>query len=190
MSTRINLIDVSSEGFIVEPRYYFYGWNKSPRILARTGLLKRLVLARSYLPDGYNFKIWDAQRSYNTQALMMESFRKRLQVTHPNANKKQLDKLVLIFAAPLLKKVERVDTHRHGGAVDLTIVNKHGEELYMGTDHDDLTDRATTDYFTIKKSLSVLDREAKKNRALLIRVLTKAGLKNYVHEWWHWSYGK
>jgi len=93
-----------------------------------------------------------------------------------------------VFSGGLVKTVQRLDTHRRGGAFDLTIVDRSGTELFMGTDHDDLTEKAVTDFFESKKQLSVLEKEAKKNRRLLKRVMKKGGFKNYPAEWWHWSY--
>ena len=95
-----------------------------------------------------------------------------------------------MFGAKPLRKVTRLDTHRNGGSFDLTIIDRSGEELYMGTDHDDLTEKAATDYFESKKKLSPREREAKKNRRLLKHVLNKIGLLNYRREWWHWSWDK
>ena len=81
----------------------------------------------------------------------------------------------------------RLDTHRNGGSFDLTIVNREGEELYMGTDFDDLTDKAATDYFEHKKKLTYMEKEARNNRRLLKITMIQAGFKNYDPEWWHWS---
>jgi D-alanyl-D-alanine dipeptidase len=87
-------------------------------------------------------------------------------------------------------RITRLDTHRNGGSFDLTIVDKNGNELYMGTDHDDLTEKAITDFFETKKNLTLIEKEAKKNRRLLKRVLNEVGFKNYAAEWWHWSFDK
>jgi D-alanyl-D-alanine dipeptidase len=187
---KIKFVDVRRYGFIAEPRYYFWGWSKSPRILARISAVKALIKAERFLPKGYNFKIWDAKRIYNVQAEMIKSFRRRLRLSHPKLSNNKLEKLVFKFSGGLGKSVKRPDTHRKGGSFDLTIVDKKGNELYMGTDHDDLTKKAATDFFEKKKKLTLLETEAKKNRRLLKRVMKKAGLVNYVAEWWHWSYDK
>ena len=186
MSVKNKLVDFSRAGFILEPRYYFYGWSKTPVIKAQAKLATALKRGRTLLPRGYNFKIWDCQRPLSVQIAMLASFRKRIALLYPHATVTERKKILYSYGAKPLKRVTRPDTHRNGGAIDLTIVDRAGHELYMGTDHDDLTDRAATNYFAAKKKLSALDREALKNRALLIRVLTKAGLENYSREWWHW----
>jgi len=158
--------------------------------MGRLSAVKALVRARKILPKGHNFKIWDCKRPYKVQELMMESFWKRLKLLYPNLTERERKKLLIKFSGGLLKKVDRLDTHRKGGSFDLTIIDKQGIELYMGTEHDDLTERAATNYYE-KKSLSgLLSKEARKNRRLLKRVMKKAGFINYAAEWWHWSYNK
>ncbi len=176
--------------FVLEPRYYYFGWAKSPLILGRPSVLKALDKARKSLPAGYNFKIWDLQRPRAVQLAMISSFRRRFRNEYPKATPSQIEKMVFTFAAKPLLKVIRPDTHRNGGAVDLTILNPAGEELFMGTDHDDLTPKAATNYFCNIKKPNALAALACKNRKLLINVLTKAGFENYAPEWWHWSYNK
>jgi D-alanyl-D-alanine dipeptidase len=188
--TKIKFVDVKKYGFVAEPRYYFWGWSNSPKILARSSALRALIKAKRFFPKGYNFKIWDVKRTYNVQAEMVKSFRRRLKLLHPELSKSKLKKLVFKFSGGLGKSVKRLDSHRKGGSFDLTIINKKGAELYMATDHDDLTRRASTDFFEKKKSLTLLEKEAKKNRRLLKRVMKKAGFVNYDAEWWHWSYDK
>lgn len=190
MPSHKKYFDVHTFGLVTEPRYYFYGWAKSPRIFARASALHALVNAKKVLPKGYNFKIWDCKRSYETQLLMIQSFHKRLKLLYPKLNKKQRDILCLKFSGGSMRKITRLDTHRNGGSFDLTIIDDHGHELFMGTDHDDLTERAATDFFKKKKVLTPLEREAKKNRHLLSAALSQAGFKNYVPEWWHWSFEK
>lgn len=187
---KLKFVDLRKYGFMIEPKYYFYGWTRSAKVLARKSVAKNLVEAKSYLPEGYNFKIWDCKRTLNTQINMLDSFRRRLRLAHPKMSKKNLEELVFTFGARPIKRVERLDAHRNGGSVDLTIVNREGQELYMGTEFDDLTEKAATDYFEKKKKLNTLEKEAQKNRQILINVMIKAEFINYAPEWWHWSYNK
>lgn len=190
--TRIKFVDVGKYGFIAEPRYFFYGWSKSPRILARDSAVKALIKARRLLPKGYNFKIWDCQRPRKVNLAMLESFKKRIKIAHPNLAYKKRMKLVLRFGGPISPptRIARLDTHRNGGSFDLTVVDKKNRELYMGTDYDDLTKKAAIDYFEGKKNPTALEKAAKKNRKLLKKTMEKSGFKNYAAEWWHWSYEK
>ena len=130
-------------------------------------LVKNLIQARKYLPKGYNFKIWDCKRTIKTQILITESIRKRLKSMHPKSSPRELAELVRKYCGKIRKDPMRMDIHQNGGAVDLTIVNAKNEELYMGTDHDDLTAKAATDYFENIKNPNLLEKEAKRNRRLL-----------------------
>jgi zinc D-Ala-D-Ala dipeptidase len=183
----MRLVDLAKHKFVVEPRYFFFGWTREPRILGRAGAVKALLRAQKFLPKGHRFKIWDMQRPRYLQLNMIASFRRRFRVAYPGLTAAQVNKLVDKFAAKPLKIVTRIDTHRHGGAVDLTIINSRGQELYMGTDHDDLTERAATDYFEKLARPNAVELEARKNRRVLIRAMKKAGWENYAPEWWHWS---
>jgi zinc D-Ala-D-Ala dipeptidase len=124
------------------------------------------------------------------QKKMRASFLRRLRQMHPDLAPKEIRKLLDTFAGPAVRVVKRLDTHRHGGAVDLTVVDHRGRELYMGTDHDDLTPKAGTKYYEKVRTLSHMDYTARKNRRILIHAMKKAGWVNYEPEWWHWSTAK
>lgn len=186
----MNYVDVTDYNFLAEPRYYFYGWSKSAKIFGRPSAVAALVRARRYLPRGWNFKVWDMQRPRAVQLAMIASFQRRLKVAHPELSPVARTKLVYTFAAKPTLHEKRIDTHRNGGAVDLTIVDNFEEELYMGTDHDDLTERAALDYFVQIKKPTNIEKLARHNRRLLRKVMGAVGFENYHREWWHWSYPK
>ena len=186
----MRFVDVTKHRFVIEPRYYFFGWSTSPKVLGRVSAVQALMKARKLLPKEYNFKIWDCQRPRSVQLAMLNGFRRRFRVQFPRASKAKVEEYVFMFGAKPLRTVTRLDTHRNGGSFDLTIIDRNGEELYMGTDHDDLTEKAATDFYENKKKLSPREWEAKKNRLLLKRVLKKIGFLNYHREWWHWSWDK
>jgi D-alanyl-D-alanine dipeptidase len=183
------LVDLSKDGYVIEPRYYFWGWSKAPKIVGHEQLAADLRKAKRLLPRNWNFKIWDCQRPRFVQILMLESFKRRFRARHPDWSKTELEKTLYTFGARPYWRTERLDVHRSGGAVDLTIVDAEGRELWMGTDHDDLTEVAALAYFEIHPAKHVLDFLAKKNRRFLSRVMRKAGFKKYDPEWWHWMYG-
>ena len=94
------------------------------------------------------------------QAAIVISFQKRLKILYPRTSHKKQKTLLIKFSGGLVKKVSRLDTHRNGGAFYLTIVDRRGNDLFMGTDHDDLTARAATTYFENKRNRTPLERAA------------------------------
>ncbi len=190
MGKGLKFVDAKTHGFVVEPRYYFYGWTDSSTILMRRSTAHALKRAKKFLPKGYNFKIWDCKRTYNTQAQMLKSFRRRLKLMHSRANPAFIRKEVYRYGGRLYKRVIRLDTHRMGGALDFTILDRYGNELDMGTDHDNLDRKSCLDYYEYKKRLTVREKKIRANRRLLKRVMIQAGFVPYPEEWWHWSYNK
>ncbi len=71
--------------------------------------------------------------------------------------------------------------HTRGLAADLTVIDKNGDELDMGTPFDTFTAEAHSGYKDLPKQ--VLN-----NRQLLKGVLESVGFKGITTEWWHFSY--
>jgi len=71
--------------------------------------------------------------------------------------------------------------HNRGLAVDLTIVDKNGKELDMGTPFDYFGKKA---YHAYQK----LPDTVLKNRLFLKNIMQKYGLSPITSEWWHYSY--
>jgi D-alanyl-D-alanine dipeptidase len=70
--------------------------------------------------------------------------------------------------------------HSRGAAIDLTLIDKDGIELDMGTGFDaftDLSHHGRTD----------VSLEAQKNRFLLLGIMSAAGFDFYSMEWWHYQ---
>ena len=181
------LTDLAPYGFVLEPRYWFFGWSRTPKVRLRRAVAEQLARAREKLPPGWNFKVWDGTRTYRTQVLMIASFRKRLASANPGLDETAREKLVWRYAAKPKRRVTRPDTHRCGGAGDLTLVDAKGRELDMGTDHDGLVPEAALGFYEGSTLLSRRERAVRDHRRILIRAMTSAGFLCYPPEWWHWS---
>lgn len=188
----LKIVDLKNYGFLTEPRYYFYGWSNFESCYARLSVVKKLLLAKKYLPKGYNFKIWDGFRTRKTQALSRISFKKRLKNLYPNWNAKKIFEALNIFTGLPIYKIKdiRLTGHFSGGALDLTIVNRKEEEIDMGTDFDDVSEQAPLNYYRKKGSLDCREKIVRRNRRLLADAMGKADFKPYLAEWWHWSYNR
>ena len=73
--------------------------------------------------------------------------------------------------------------HSRGAAVDLTIVDKNGKELDMGTPYDFFGEKAHADY-------TALPEKVLQNRKLLKKTMESVGFRGIRTEWWHFSFGK
>jgi len=70
--------------------------------------------------------------------------------------------------------------HCRGVAVDLTLIDADGNELDMGCDFDEFTNLAFHNCEQISPT-------AKRNRELLLDIMTKSGWDFYSKEWWHYQ---
>jgi zinc D-Ala-D-Ala dipeptidase len=77
--------------------------------------------------------------------------------------------------------------HNFGCAVDLTIADKNGKALDMGTPYDYYGDLAwpTKEQYLLK--MGKLTKTQIENRKLLRKVMVDAGYTSIVSEWWHFN---
>ena len=71
--------------------------------------------------------------------------------------------------------------HNRGAAVDVTIIDSLGNQLKMGTEYDNFTERAHYEYQNLP--MQVLE-----NRKLLRKVMVKYGFHPITTEWWHFDF--
>lgn len=152
----------------------------APGVLVRAGLADRLSEARAALPAGLDLRVIEGHRSVTDQRAIIEAYSAELRVLHPDADEVELTRLYSRFVAPVT-----VAPHVAGAAVDLTLVDDTGAELWLGTPVDATPEQSDGACFFDAD----VDRAARRNRTVLATVLTAAGLVNYPTEWWHWSYG-
>ena len=70
--------------------------------------------------------------------------------------------------------------HTRGNTVDVTLVDKNGNELEMPSGFDDFTEKANRDY-------SDATPEAAKNAKMLEDLMESYGFVGYESEWWHFA---
>lgn len=148
-------------------------------------VLKAQQILRKRHPD-YTLLIYDAARPISVQRTMRK----------------------IVEGTPLQSFVAdgtKGGRHNYGVAVDLTIADKNGKPLDMGTGFDsfssassvkgtsDSSDPATRTidvYRTFVRQLQAQGRISKvaaDNRILLLEVMLEAGLYPYRKEWWHFE---
>ena len=106
---------------------------------------------------GLGLKIFDAYRPYSVTVQFWELVKDERYVANP----------------------AKGSGHNRGIAVDLTIIDlKSGIELDMGTDFDNFTDTAHSNFLHP-------DKKVLENRKLLRSLMEKNGFKVLDTEWWH-----
>jgi D-alanyl-D-alanine dipeptidase len=71
--------------------------------------------------------------------------------------------------------------HNRGAAVDLTLIDKNGNEIPMPTPYDDFTEKASRNYMDLSSQIII-------NRKFLEDLMAKYGFTGLPTEWWHFDY--
>jgi len=125
----------------------------------RLKTVKAIIKANAvFMKKGYKIKFFDCYRPLDIQKRMWQIVSNPTYVADP----------------------AKGSIHNRGGAVDITLVDKNGNELDMGTPFDHFGIEASHNY-------DQLSRKIKKNRALLKKVMTQNGFNSFDSEWWHYN---
>ena len=178
------LVYLDENNILQDPIYHTWGISKEERIRLRSGVVVKLKITQETLNEihtGYRLKVWDGFRTLDTQDILFWDYYNELYEKHPDWDHQQIIDAVNVFVSFPSEDLSAPSWHNTGGAVDLTIVDEHGQELDMGTEFDEFNERAFTDHFK--------NGEVHENRMLLKKVMEAAGFVNYPEEWWHYNYG-
>ena len=177
---------VSVEQILFEPRYAKAGFAGAiDKCYLRKEAYERLLRAQETLPEGCRFKIYDAWRPFSVQQALYAQYRAQVERAHPDADPERIEQLTQRFVSKPIKTPLEAPVHTTGGAVDLTIVDKNGQELDMGTEFDSFCDAAHTAYF----EEAGRNAHVRENRRLLYHAMIAAGFTNLSAEWWHYDFG-
>lgn len=121
--------------------------------------MKALLVAQAKLKSkGYQFKLFDCYRPLSVQQKMW----------------------TLVSDPAYVADPAKGSLHNRGAAIDLTLVDKNGNELDFGTPFDFFGEKASHSYMELPK-------EVLKNRAYLKKVMTESGFTIFPSEWWHYN---
>ena len=155
-SIHIDIKYATADNFVKEKMY------NCGRAYLRPEVAAAVVIAHKKLQkQGLGLKIFDAYRPRPFQQRLWDKMPDDRYVTNP----------------------KKGSMHNRGAAVDLTIVDKNGKDLDMGTPFDFFGERAYQTYTDLPKK--VLE-----NRKLLRETLAEVGFKHIRTEWWHYSFTK
>jgi len=128
---------------------------------ARKPVAEALKQAQTeFSKQGMGIKIFDAYRPYSATVKFYEVYKDTTYVASPYKGSR----------------------HNRGCAIDMTLIDlKTGTELQMPTEYDSFRKEAWP-------SAPVGDPVVKKNRDLIISVMSKYGFKVNSSEWWHFDF--
>ncbi len=149
--------------------------------LVRAGLAARLERAACRLPPGLRLHVVEAYRPPREQRRYFEAYRRRLLREDPGLDDAASHVRASRFVAP-----PEVAAHPSGAAIDVTLVDRRGRPLDMGTAIDATPEESGG---ACAFASPAIDRDARDRRRWLADALEAEGLVNYPTEWWHWSFG-
>lgn len=128
----------------------------------------KLIKAHEIVKEkGYRIKVWDAYRPMHVQGILYEMFPDNTFVAKP--------------PNPPITSGFR-PRHNNGMAVDITLVDEHGQELEMPSEFDDFTEKASP-------TRDDMTKQAKKNIDYLMEIMIDLGFRIHSQEWWHFVDG-
>lgn len=145
----------------------------------RVSVVRMLEMAADNLPENYFLVLFEGFRPFARQKLLWDEQYKKLEQENPELSQREIERRTRLFVA---KPDLDAGGHQTGGAVDITLGNQDGEELYLGTKMHEFSSLTETHAKNIKS-------EEKELRAILLAAMLSAGFVNYPGEWWHFSYG-
>lgn len=154
-STIIEDLRYATEDNFVKKQVYPHN---SIAILRKDTAIKLKNANEIFQKDGYTIKVLDAYRPLHVQYIFWEY--------SPNTG---------FVADP-----KKGSKHNRGAAVDLTLVDKDGNEIEMGTEFDNFTEKAAYNYPGHTEA-------ALRNMKYLRDVMEQVGFKGISNEWWHFD---
>ena len=125
----------------------------------RLKTIKAMMKANAkFMKLGYKIKLYDCYRPLDIQKKMWAIVSNPIYVANPSKG----------------------SIHNRGGAVDISLVDRNGVELDMGTPFDFFGIEASHDYKNFSKE--ILD-----NRKLLKKVMLQSNFQSFDSEWWHYN---
>ncbi|RSN11753.1 dipeptidase [Nonomuraea sp. WAC 01424] len=144
----------------------------------RLSLVDRLITAQTLMRPGLRFLVVEGFRPVEVQVKYFDAHVDRLRASAPGHDEDWYRHRASRYISP-----PEVSPHPAGAAVDLTLCETDGHELWLGTEVND------TDTDACHTASTAISAQAREHRRILAEALTTVGLTNYPSEWWHWSYG-
>ena len=160
-------------------RFIFDDMIEKPVYLRKSVYDKLCVFDEIVKEKSYKIKLFDAYRSIDKQKEVWLQALDETKKENPNANEEEIIRITTLKVA---NPTSGIGGHQTGGAIDITLLDKDGNELDMGSkylEHIPQTKTYCKDINDVQKS----------NREYLLKNLEKLGFVNFPTEWWHYCYG-
>ena len=109
-----------------------------------------------------------------------------LSITHMNIYPEIVKKIEKFWAYPSDEE-NCPPPHSTGAALDISLVDKNGKAIEMGSNIDQMDDTSKPEYFENINDKSAFIWHQRRNN--LKEVMLKSGFAQHPNEWWHFSYG-
>ena len=136
--------------------------------------------AQRNIPSHLSFMVYEAYRPLQRQIEMWKKIEEGMRNENPQASEAEIKALTETFIANPYDGIG--SGHQACCAIDISLCDKDGNELDMGTRCQEMVPQSVTSHPDISP-------KAKENRKILFESLENAGFANYPAEWWHYSYG-
>lgn len=154
----------------------------------RKTVFEKLCKAQKDLPPGWRFRLYEGFRSLEVQGMLFDQEFQRVRERYPHNTAMEHFHEATRLASPVTNAdgSKNIPPHNTGAAIDIEIVTETNDLLDMGM--------AAKDWIAVDPELCLTDcklinKNAQKNRRLLLELMQAHGFVNYPTEWWHFSYG-
>ncbi len=170
-----NLVEINHKDGI----YFNNKFTNEKRI--RNYIYQLVIKAKEHLPDNYNFIIYEGYRPKSDQFKLWDGIVAKNKKQYPDIDINSEDFIALCdkFVA---NPHRQGSGHQSGAAIDISLTDDEGQEYDMGGEVRGFDNTAEFDCNDISE-------QAKQNRKILRKALSKVGFTNYPSEWWHYSFG-
>ncbi|MCA9353702.1 D-alanyl-D-alanine carboxypeptidase family protein [Candidatus Nomurabacteria bacterium] len=160
------------------------------KFFVRKSIADKLYKVSESLPDNLSLVVIEGYRSVGDQQKSWLVAFNNIKKLFPKLSNEEIErKTSMVIARPNL-----LANHNCGGAIDVTLADKNGNLLDMGSPYPSLdsTKEERTRFPMFPKSFlffSLLTKNQRKNRKILRKRMESQGFVWYPGEWWHYCYG-
>lgn len=149
-------------------------YNSISRAYFQSDVAEKIIKCQQFLKtinSDYSLLIYDAVRPVSVQQKMWDA----------------LDTLPRVARGKFVSNPTHRSMHNYGAAVDLTIIDKSGTPLDMGSYYDDIRKIAYPSLEYRFSATGELTAAQINNRKLLRKVMSSQQFRNIPTEWWHFN---